>query len=94
MEVIMNEEEFDKEKSMTAEQVMEKFGCSRSLLSTPKMKIALGAYSVGKRGVRFKKSYVMRVMSGEDQIDMIDVEKKIINNKANAKNFESQIGLW
>lgn len=90
----MNEVEFEKEKGMTAKEVMEKLGCSRSLLSTPSMKIALGAYVVGKRGVRFKKSCVMKLMSGENLIELIELEKKFINDKLNIKKIESQIGLW
>lgn len=90
----MNEIEFENEEGMTAKEVMEKLGCSRSLLSTPCMKVALGAYVVGKRGVRFKKSYVMRVMGGEAQIDMILAEEKNRVVTSKATKFESQLGLW
>ncbi len=90
----MNDVEFEKEEGMTAKEVMKKLGCSRSLLSTPSMKIALGAYVVGKRGVRFKKSCVMKLMSGENIIELIELEKKFINDKLNIKKIESQIGLW
>lgn len=90
----MNEVEFEKEKGMTAKEVMEKLGCSRSLLSTPEMKIALGAFVVGKSGIRFKKMYVKRMMEGEDLIALLEEQMQPATVRNIEGMAESKLGLW
>jgi hypothetical protein len=90
----MNEIEFENEEGMTAKEVMEKLGCSRSLLSTPEMKIALGAFVVGKSGIRFKKSYVKRMMEGEDLIALLEEQMQTATFRNIEGMAESKLGLW
>ena len=90
----MTDKEFEEAESMTAKQVMEKFGCSRSLLSTPEMKIALGAFVVGKSGVRFKKSHVKRMMEGETLIALLEEQMQAGTSRNIEGMTESKLGLW
>jgi len=90
----MNEVEFEKEEAMTAKEVMEKLGCSRSLLSTPEMKIALGAFVVGKSGIRFKKSHLKRMMEGETLIALLEEQMQATTSRNIEGMAESKLGLW
>ncbi|NCC83712.1 MAG: hypothetical protein EOM03_06240 [Clostridia bacterium] len=88
----MTEEEFLNEEGMTANEVMRILKCSRSLLSTPEMKIALGAFRVGKSGIRFKKTHVKRLMDGDSMFVLLKEQEQYI--KYRATKIESRLGLW
>ncbi len=88
----MTDEEFETSQGMTAKQVMKKLGCSRSLLSTSEMKIALGAFRIGKGGIRFKRSHVKRLMEGEMLINLLQEQKQAV--KPGGRKIESKLGLW
>ncbi|PKN41241.1 MAG: hypothetical protein CVU60_12440 [Deltaproteobacteria bacterium HGW-Deltaproteobacteria-18] len=90
----MNEVEFENEAGVTAKEVMKKLGCSRSLLSTPEMKIALGAFVIGKSGIRFKKSYVKRMMEGETLIALLEEQMQATTSHSIEGMAESKLGLW
>ncbi|KAF5048896.1 hypothetical protein DSECCO2_445300 [anaerobic digester metagenome] len=62
--------DFDSNEPMTVKEAANELGFSVSLLYTADMKIALGAYIGGKRGIRFKKGCVMRMKYGESIIDL------------------------
>jgi len=94
MEVSMKIEnlDFDSNEPMTVKEAAKELGFSTSLLYTIDMKIALGAYIGGKRGIRFKKGCVMRMKYGESIINLKSEQKNII--KSRSIKIESQLGLW
>jgi len=94
MEVEMKIEDvdFDSNEPMTVKEAAKELGFSISLLYTTDMKIALGAYIGGKRGIRFKKGCVMRMKYGESIIDLKNEQSKIIKSKS--IKIESKLGLW
>lgn len=83
--------DFNSNEPLTIKEAAKILGFSISLMYTPEMKKALGAYTSPKGAIRVKEGKVMRMKYGES-IDLAKEQKKISRQKS--RKIESKLGLW